>query len=180
MRAAPSDQNPHRGFTLPELLVVVAISAILMALAVPSFSHQRAKAAVQAAVDQTMAALQLARRLALARGQSVTACPSADGERCGFGDAHWILFANNASGSVARREPGETLLQTWTLPPGVAVTGTRGYAAFQPQPGAAATLTLDFCAAAWPGYHRSIVVSQTGRARISRPNPDNSTAARCP
>ena len=57
----------------------------------------------------------------------------------------------------------------WTLPQGVAVSGTRGYAAFQPRPGAATTVTFDFCHRAAP-RGVSIVVSQTGRPRIERGN----------
>ena len=72
----------NRGFTLAELLVAMAISAMLLTLAAPGFTRQRGAAAVRAASNEILAALQLARRIALARGQSVTVCPSADGIAC--------------------------------------------------------------------------------------------------
>ena len=113
--------------------------------------------------------LQLARREALARGQSVTACPTRDGIVCGFGAREWMLFANAAGGTNSRRDAADELLQRWTLPQGVTVSGTRGYAAFQPRPGAATTVTFDFCHRAAPAAV-SIVVSQTaGRASFAAP-----------
>ena len=156
-----------RGFTLPELLAALAISAVLLALAAPGLGSQRGTAALRSASTRTLAALQLARRTALARGQSVTACPSIDGTACGFGGRDWILFANAPGGTDGRRDAADEVLQRWTLPEGVTVSGTRGYAAFQPRPGAATTLTFDLChRAATQGL--SIVVSQTGRPRLVR------------
>lgn len=156
----------NRGFTLTELLVTLAIASLLLALAGPAFTRQRAQAALRSASGQTMAALHLARRLALARGQSVTVCPSADGQRCGFNGTEWLLFANTAGGTDSRLEGGEELIRRWTLPAGVNVSGTRGYAAFQPRPGAAATVTFEFHHRAAPGAARRVVVSQTGRPRV--------------
>lgn len=158
-----------RGFTLAELLVAMAIGAMLLALAAPGFARHRGETAVRAASNQTLAALQLARRLALARGQSITVCPSADGVACGFDGHEWLLFANAAGGTDSRRDPADELLQRWFLPQGVVVTGTRGYAAFQPRAGTATTVTFQFCHRAAPDTF-AIVVSQTGRPRISRQN----------
>lgn len=155
-----------RGFTLAELLVAMTIGAMLLALAAPGLARQRGAAAVRAAANETLAALQLARRVALARGQSVTVCPSADGSTCGFAGTEWLLFVNAPGGVDSRREAADELLQRWHLPRGVVVGGTRGYAAFQPRPGAAITVTFQFCHRAAAGM--AIVVSQTGRPRVQR------------
>ena len=158
----------HRGFTLAELLVALAIGALLLALAAPGFTRQRGTTALRAASNETLAALQLARRLALARGQSVTVCPSADGVVCSLAGTEWLLFANAPGGSDSRREPADELLRRWTLPGGVRVSGTRGYAAFQPRAGSAVTVTFEFCHHAAPAAALAIVVSQSGRPRVSR------------
>lgn len=163
-RLSPAPATP--GFTLVELMVAIAISALLLALAGPSFMQQRANAALRTATGQTMAALHLARRLALARGQSVTVCPSEDGRRCGFGGDQWLMFANEPGGSDARVDGHELVLQHWQLPRGVTVSGTRGYAAFHPRPGAAATVTFQFRYRDSTSAMRAIVVSQTGRPRL--------------
>jgi type IV fimbrial biogenesis protein FimT len=155
-----------RGFSLAELLVALAIAAVLLALAVPGFGQQRADAALRSAARQTLAAVHLARRLALARGESVTVCPAADGMRCGFGGTQWLLFANQPAGVDSRREEGELILRKWQLPARVVVSGSRGYAAFQPRPGAAATVTFEFTHPGRPAASIRLIISQTGRPRI--------------
>lgn len=155
-----------RGFSLVELLVALGVAAVLLALAAPGFGHLRADAALRSAARQTLAAVHLARRLALARGESVTVCPSADGMRCGFGGAHWLLFANQPAGVDSRREEGELILRQWQLPARVLVNGSRGYAAFQPRPGAATTVTFEFTHPGRPAAIIRLVISQTGRPRI--------------
>lgn len=154
-----------RGFTLAELMVALAITAVLLAAAA-GFGRQRAGAALRSATSQIVAALHLARRTALARGQSVTVCPSADGTGCGYGGTEWLLFANNPGGSESRREADEAVLRRWRLPAGVVASGTRGYAAFHPRPGAAATVTFELRHPGMPGAVRRVVVSQTGRPRV--------------
>ena len=157
------------GLTLTELLAALAIGAILLMLAVPVLSRQRAEAAVRVAADRTVAALHLAREQALATGHSQTVCPSADASRCAFGPSGWMLFENLPGGSDSRRETTEAVVQQWRLPQGVVVTGTRGYATYQPGTSAASTLTFNFCFASVPAARRSVIVSQSGRARITHP-----------
>jgi type IV fimbrial biogenesis protein FimT len=164
-----------RGFTLPELLAALGISAVLLAMAAPGFGSQRGEAALRTAASRTLAALQLARRTALARGQSVTVCPTTDAGTCTFGAEQWMLFANAPGGTDNRLDAADEVLQRWSMPAGVAVSGTRGYAAFQPRPGAATTLTFDFCHRS-ARHGTSIVVSQTGRPRVVH----DTTAHGCP
>ena len=179
MSPTPDSRCRTAGVTLTELLVALGIAAILLMFAVPLLSRQRAESAVNVATNRTMAALHLARQQALSSGHSLTVCPSADSARCSFGSPAWMLFENLAGGSDARREPAEPLVQRWRLPEGVIVTGTRGYATYQPNTSAAATLSLEFCFGSVPAARRSIIVSQTGRARVVRP-ATNTAPRPCP
>lgn len=157
-----------QGYSLVELLTVLAIAGVLVGLAAPTWQRRIATAAVEAAADQTLVALALARRTALATGRATTLCLSADLARCSLAGREWMLFSNDAGGAEARREPGEALLRRIPLPRSVRVSGTRGYATYQPLPRAATTLTFKFCHPAYPELRRSVVVSQTGRPRLDR------------
>jgi type IV fimbrial biogenesis protein FimT len=167
------------GFTLLELLVVLAIGAVLTALAVPGMQHLRASVATAAAAEHALSAAQLARRTALSTGRSTTLCPTADDRECSFGGARWMLFLNNEGGTDLRREGDEPLVKTWPAAGGVTVSGTRGYFSFQPQPRAASTVTFTFCYPGFANLARSVIVSQTGRPRISRPLPNTSVGPGC-
>jgi len=63
-----------RGFTMIELLVVITISAILVATAIPSFQRFIARNRASNASNDLLAALQLARAEAIRRGAPVSVC----------------------------------------------------------------------------------------------------------
>jgi type IV fimbrial biogenesis protein FimT len=63
-----------RGFTMIELLVVITISAILVAAAIPSFQWLIARTRISDATNLLTATLQYARLEASRRGQTVVTC----------------------------------------------------------------------------------------------------------
>lgn len=65
-----------RGFTLIEMLVVITISAILVALAIPSFERASRSSQVSSAANALLAALDVARSEAIRRNVIVTVCRS--------------------------------------------------------------------------------------------------------
>jgi type IV fimbrial biogenesis protein FimT len=171
----------NRGFTLLEMLTVLSILAVLAGLAIPSWRRPLAAASIRAAANQALSGLALARRTALASGRTVTLCLTPDLIRCDLSGHDWMLFANEEGGAPGRRDTGEALLRRWPLPRNVQVSGTRSYAWYLPQPRAAATLTLTFCHPSAPASRRSVIVSQTGRPRLSSGDvPSSPAPSRCP
>lgn len=90
-----------RGFTLVELLVVLAVTAILTSLAVPSFQALLLNRRVQAAVDALASDMRFARVEAIKRSTRVTLCASLDGTSCqgagGLWKNGWIVFVPSAA-----------------------------------------------------------------------------------
>jgi type IV fimbrial biogenesis protein FimT len=66
------------GMTLIELLVTLAIAAILLTIGIPSFQEAAATNRVAGLTNELTAAFNLARSEAITRGQTVTVCRSAD------------------------------------------------------------------------------------------------------
>jgi type IV fimbrial biogenesis protein FimT len=80
------------GFTLLELMVVIAIIAIFMGLAAPSFSSLITSVRVSSQTNELMADIRLARSEAAARGARVVICPSTDeGASCSASTSDWAL-----------------------------------------------------------------------------------------
>lgn len=96
-----------RGFTLIEVLVVLTISAILVAMAVPMFQAMIQSNRISGAANSTLSSMDLARSEAIRRGNNVTICRSATANDAtpvcsssaagGFNGndwaAGWIVFA---------------------------------------------------------------------------------------
>lgn len=71
-------RNNHSGFTSVELIMVMAILAILMALAAPSFRNVLATQSIALQTSELAGVVRLARLEAVRRGQPVTICRTAD------------------------------------------------------------------------------------------------------
>lgn len=115
----------NSGFTVIEVLVVVAILGVLAALAAPSFRPIIEKWRVQQAVESMRSTLYYARSEAIKRGGRITVlkntltseCPQASTSQewsCG-----WIVFIDtNDSGT---RQATEEILKTFATPTGINV-----------------------------------------------------------
>ncbi|MGO2134530.1 MAG: GspH/FimT family pseudopilin [Marinobacter sp.] len=118
--------HENSGFTLIELMVTVAILAITVMIAVPSFQGVIASNQLQEARDSLRTAIQYAKGEAVARNRVVSLCPSADGSTCGD-DSNWVdgwivVSDNNQTGAVSVN----TLLRAIDGPETSAVTLTGG------------------------------------------------------
>ncbi len=91
-----------QGFTLVELMVTVAITAVLTSLALPSMRQFIGNWQVSNAVNVFMGSMQLARGEAVKRGRTVRMCRSNNGTSCGTGNnlpggwtSGWIVYVDN-------------------------------------------------------------------------------------
>ena len=100
-------------FTLLEITVVLTVTAVLLALAVPRISELRDRSAVRAAVDEVGASFATARAAAIARRAAVS------------------VVLDTAAGAVEVRSAGRTLMRrSLRLAYGVVVTSTRDSAVY--------------------------------------------------
>lgn len=108
--------SSEQGFTLIELMVALSISAVLLAIAVPSYSSSRLNSQLRASSNDLIGSINLARSEAIKSGAAVTLCASANGETCGGAwNQGWIVLR------------GADLLHTVSaIPTGFHLTETSG------------------------------------------------------
>jgi type IV fimbrial biogenesis protein FimT len=87
----------QRGFSLTELVMVMAIVAILLTIGVPSYRYIGNSYRMSSEVNGLLGDLMLARAEAIKEGQSVTVCASTNGTTCSGSTAWqngWIVWSN--------------------------------------------------------------------------------------
>lgn len=104
----------HKGFTLVELMVTLAVAAVVLALALPSFQRLMQSNRADTIGNEFATALTFARMEALKQARRVTICASNDGVACagGWGDGY-IVFVDSAATDAAVPDPALGAIKKW-------------------------------------------------------------------
>ena len=105
-----------RGLTLLELLVTIAILAILVSIGIPSFTRQIASSRTLAATDQLLQAVQLARTTAIAKNRGTTI------KKAGNWEAGWSIFYDENMDGV--QDANDQVITTGEVLQSVLITAT--------------------------------------------------------
>ena len=121
----------NKGFSLLELVIIIAIIGLTMAFAAPSMNEMIQNNRLSSGANDLAVAMQLAKAEAAARVNPTTLCKrNDDGTACnGGGDWQqgWIVFSDvDGSGSVDAGD--EILLRHEALDPRITFGGTGGVA----------------------------------------------------
>ncbi len=162
----------QRGFTLIELMVTIAVAAILIAVGIPSFSDFIKRGQITEQRDTLYASLMLARSEAVNRSHSMSLCVSSNQTSCdavGGGSVSWssgwLVFVDlDRDGAV---DAGETVLKV--VKPdfsGSLVWDNGDVITYDSEGGADKTGTFTICEAGKDvSYARAIIISSSGRIR---------------
>lgn len=172
------------GFTLLELLITLAIAAILLTLVAPAFAQLIASTRITTAINELLTTIHVTRSEAIKRTTRVALCPSADGLTCldiPAWEQGWVAFVDgnrdrnlDAGELVLRQHPGfgtQLSIRSGTRTrivydaDGLAVGGLNG--------------TYTFCDAGDTAPPKALILSNPGRARVSS-TKSSGAALDCP
>ncbi len=169
MPAAP------RGFTLYELLVTLALAALLVSLGLPAFSSMLARSRQAVEINALFHAIHLARKESIVHRQVVSLCPSTDGQNClGSNDwsAGWIVFRNADADSPPEVDAGDTIILAHAVADAIRVTANRRGFTLRATVKRATNGTFVVCDRPGRIRPKGLVVSYTGRPRVAFERPD--------
>lgn len=173
-----------RGFTLIELVVTMAIAAVLMMVAVPNFVNFQRNSQLTSLTNSLVASIYAARGEAMKTGLNAFVVPTANGSDWTTG---WIVFVDN-NGDGAFSAADDTLVQTqpalesYFTASGTGSSGeTPAYIMFsssgysKTKSGAFGALTLSIARSDAPAsavyeQTRRITIGSTGRLRTCKPS----------
>jgi len=171
-----------KAFTILEIMITVAILAILLSLGVPAFQDFALKQRLNAAVNSLQNDLLLARSQAIHRDVQVIACPWKSGGGC-TGIANWsegwAVFGDSNEDQIYQND--ESLLRRGQGLENVMIHGTasRAILRFYPNgtaPGSNGSISI--CGLGGPEQARKLVISNLGRIR--RDTAQSLDSAHCP
>lgn len=118
----------NAGFTLIEVIVTMAVIAILAAIAIPSLRGFADSSRVTSATNDLVSALNLARSEAVTRAVNVTVCKSANQTTCETTGNNWaqgwIVFIDTDAGGTVNG--GDEILRVYDGPGGTITMSGNG------------------------------------------------------
>jgi type IV fimbrial biogenesis protein FimT len=150
-----------QGHTLPELLAMLGIAAVLFAAAVPVFSNLVLESRMSAAVATAMHAVNLARQFSATRSEAVSLCGSDASGYCS-GGTDW------SAGLLLTSEPDRYRHRLGFASAGrPRIRSNRVVLDFEAGTGFATPATLTICDRRGTRAARAVIVSRSGRPRSS-------------
>lgn len=140
-----------KGFTLTEMMVTVAIMAIVATIAAPSFVSMIRNNRIATAANDVLSAMQLARSEAIKQRRPITVCAGSDA----------CTDSTDWSGGWLVTSP-DSVIRVWAGRPNMKIEGSAANVTFSPDgraDGAEIALELD-------EVSRSVLITITGRAYV--------------
>lgn len=163
------------GFTLFELLIAMTLIAVLLAVALPSFSAFTARQRQHVEINALFHAVHSARKESIMRRKVVSICPSRDGTRCGSRpdwSAGWLVFENRDRDSPPQVDDDEPLLRVHRVDEQITVQANRNAFTLRATVLRATNGSLVVCDPKNRVRPRALVISYTGRPRVAEARAD--------
>ncbi len=166
-----------RGYTLLELLTTLTLAAVLLTIAIPSYSFFVNTTRLSTVTNDLVSSLQLARSEAIKRGQRVTVCktssamnavPSCD--TAANWQQGWLIFVDSGIRGIVDTDDNLLRVQG-SVSPAATITANNynAFISYLPRgisqgPNGLANGTLKICVA---NNQRDIIINITGRIRLA-------------
>lgn len=161
------------GFTLIELIIVLAIAGVILTSAIPAFSNMLAENRQKSQLFTLFSHHQLARSEAIKTNQRVTLCKSNNGQQCtSKSQWHegWIIFSDTDHNKQINADERVVFIQQ-ALPGNLTLKykgfGSHNYISYYSNGSSTTNGTFTLCSQLGDQTAKSLIISRTGRARLA-------------
>ena len=165
------------GFTLVELLSAITIMLIIFGIGIPVLKTTVTTNRLATSINALAGTLAYSRSEAIRRNHHVVVCKSKTGTECtrqGDWRQGWLVYVDmNRNRSL---DTAETILGSHRLGEKIHVDyrafGSRHYLVYRPSGTTRTNGTFTFCDPHYPASARALIITKTGRARLSQVQAD--------
>jgi len=157
-----------KGFTVFELLVSLAIVALLLAAGIPAVQAWSMNMRLRAAVTDLQSGLDAARSAAINLNAQVVICPGSPGQGCQAKGWQWGWIRFVDGNGDRQLQSNETLLQQGNPVDGLSITSSANRRKLRFAPNGTApgsNVTISFCDRRGGAAGKRLIVSGSGRVR---------------
>lgn len=164
------NKRDQAGFTALELIVTMAVIAILLTMGVPAVENYSWNLRMKTAMDQLQTDLNLARGHAVSHNSQTVICPATDGNECSGQSSWqngWIIFTD--FNGDRQRQDSEPLHHHAGASSMLSISSSRSrtYLRFYPNGSApGSNVTILFCDSRGAAHAGTVTVSNSGRIRM--------------
>lgn len=166
----------ERGFTLIELMTILAVAAVLLTVATPALQQFTNNSRQTGGVNDFISSMHIARNTAITTNARVTMCASAGGASCEVvaWNAGWIVFTDRNSNRLV--DAGEKIIGTASGISGLDIQSGEfpSYLVYRPT-GRAMTVSVTgnvgqftICDGRGASHAKAVIMDLSGRPRVSK------------
>lgn len=166
----------ERGFTLIEMMIAVALTGLLLGMAVPALNSFVSNARQTGAINDFVASMHIARNTAITTNARVTVCASSGGNGCEVTtwDQGWVVFTDSNNNLLI--DGADAIISAGSDVDGLAIRSGEFAQVLQYRPngrvmgasafGSSGQFTV--CDDRGADYAKVVIVDLSGRPRLSK------------
>jgi type IV fimbrial biogenesis protein FimT len=168
--------NRQTGITLIELMLALAVLAIISIATIPGLSTLIYNIRMSSSVNELIHSLHSARQNARVTGIATAVCSSSDGKQCQTDnqwEKGWLIFSNSDADEPPQVDPDELILGVRGPVRNMHISANRRAFIMRPFGLRSTNGTLIWCDKRGSDHARAVVVSFTGKPRINSAAADD-------
>ena len=164
---------PSAGYTLIELLSTIAIVSVAVGIGIPSLNATLSSNRLTTSLNALAGTLSYTRSESIRRNQHVVVCKTSEGTKCtrqGDWRHGWLVYVDANRNRIL--DESETILGSHRATDKIRIDyrafGSTNYLVYRPSGATHTNGTFTFCDPAYPDSARALIITKSGRPRLSK------------